>query len=75
MRHFHVAHGRGLYVLTGRADAGYVACERCGARTPRSTTRPSPASPPCCARRAGYEADLSHFPIVGTCPECDDAHS
>ena len=31
MRHFHLAHGRGLYALTGRYDAGYATCERCGA--------------------------------------------
>jgi Fur family ferric uptake transcriptional regulator len=74
VRHFHLAHGRGLYALTGRCDAGYAACERCGAH--RALDRGAVARVAAALREAcGYEAHLSHFPIVGTCPECDDAHS
>jgi Fur family transcriptional regulator, ferric uptake regulator len=74
VRHFHLAHGPGLYALTGRHKAGYVACERCGAHRP--------LDPDAVARVAavlreacGYEAQLAHFAIVGRCPECDHAHS
>jgi Fe2+ or Zn2+ uptake regulation protein len=74
VRHFHLAHGRGLYALTGRDHAGYATCERCGAHhalDPEAVARVAAALREAC----GYEAHLSHFPIVGTCPECDDAHS
>ena len=74
VRHFHLAHGRGLYALTGRDHAGYATCERCGAHhalDPEAVARVAAALREVC----GYEAHLSHFPIVGTCPECDDAHS
>jgi Fur family ferric uptake transcriptional regulator len=73
VRHFHLAHGRGLYALTGRCDSGYATCERCGAH--RALDRGAVARVAAALREAcGYEARLSHFPIVGTCPECD-AHS
>ena len=36
-RHVHLGHAAGLYVLSGRHDGGYAACERCG-RTCRATT-------------------------------------
>src|SRR5215211_934017 len=29
VRHLHLTQGPGLYTLTGRHQAGYVACERC----------------------------------------------
>jgi len=74
VRHFHLAHGRGLYALTGRHDSGYATCERCGAHhalDPDAVARVAAALREAC----GYEAHLSHFPIVGTCPECDHAYS
>jgi Fur family transcriptional regulator, ferric uptake regulator len=74
VRHFHLAHGRGLYALTGRHEAGYASCERCGAHRPldhEAVARVAAVLREAC----GYEAHLSHFPIVGTCPECDHAHS
>jgi Fe2+ or Zn2+ uptake regulation protein len=74
VRHFHVAHGKGLYGLANRADAGYVACERCGAHRPldhAAVARVAAVLREAC----GYEPQLAHFPIVGRCPECDHAHS
>jgi Fur family ferric uptake transcriptional regulator len=69
VRHFHVGHGPGLYALTEREQPGYAACEHCGAH------RPLPAEAlarvAAAVREAvGYEARLSHFPIVGRCPDC-----
>jgi Fur family transcriptional regulator, ferric uptake regulator len=69
VRHVHVGHGPGLYALARTHDTGYAACERCGSHT---------ALPPgeLAALRAavlaatGFETDFSHFPIVGTCPDC-----
>jgi Fur family ferric uptake transcriptional regulator len=74
VRHFHLPQGPGLYALTGRHEAGYASCERCGthrALDPEAVARVAAALREVC----GYEAHLSHFPIVGTCPECDHAHS
>jgi Fur family ferric uptake transcriptional regulator len=74
VRHFHLPQGPGLYALSGRHEAGYASCERCGAHRaldPDAVARVAAALREVC----GYEAHLSHFPIVGTCPECDHAHS
>jgi Fe2+ or Zn2+ uptake regulation protein len=74
VHHFHVAHGPGLYALSGRHQAGYVACERCGAHRPLDQA--TVAQVAAVLRAAcGYEPQLVHFPIVGRCPECDHAHS
>jgi Fur family ferric uptake transcriptional regulator len=74
VRHFHVAHGAGLYALSNRHRAGYVACERCGAHRPLEAA--AVAQVAAVLRAAcGYEPQLVHFPIVGRCPECSDAHS
>jgi Fe2+ or Zn2+ uptake regulation protein len=74
VRHFHLGHGPGLYALTGRLEAGYAACERCGVH--RALDPGAVALVAAAVREAcGYEARLAHFPVVGRCPECDDAHS
>jgi len=74
VHHFHVAHGAGLYALSGRHQAGYVACERCGAHRPLDHA--TVAQVAAVLRQAcGYEPQLVHFPIVGRCPGCDHAHS
>jgi Fur family ferric uptake transcriptional regulator len=69
VRHFHVGHGPGLYALAERGDRGYAACEHCGAH------RPLPAEAVARVAAAvrdavGYETRLSHFPLIGRCPEC-----
>ncbi len=74
VRHFHLPQGPGVYALSGRHEAGYASWERCGAHRgldPDAVARVAAAL----REVGGYEAHLSHFPIVGTCPECDDAHS
>jgi Fur family transcriptional regulator, ferric uptake regulator len=74
VRHFHLPSGPGLYALAGRHEAGYVSCERCGRH--RALDSDAVARVAAALREAcGYEAHLSHFPIVGTCPDCDHAHS
>ena len=74
VRHFHVAHGAGRYSLAGRSQAGYVACEKCGAHG--VLDHATVAQVAAVLREAcGYEPQLVHFPIVGRCPECDHAHS
>jgi Fur family transcriptional regulator, ferric uptake regulator len=74
VRHFHVAHGAGLYALAAQQQAGYVACESCGAHRPLDPS--TVAKVAAVLREArGYEPQLAHFPIVGHCPECRHAHS
>jgi Fur family ferric uptake transcriptional regulator len=74
VRHFHVAHGAGLYALTAPHECGYVACEHCGAHRPLD--HDTVAQVAAVLREAcGYEPQLVHFPVVGRCPECRHAHS
>jgi Fur family transcriptional regulator, ferric uptake regulator len=74
VHHFHVAHGAGLYALAAQQQAGYVACEKCGAH--RSLDHSTVARVAAVLREAcGYEPQLVHFPIVAHCPECRHAHS
>jgi Fur family ferric uptake transcriptional regulator len=74
VRHFHVAHGAGLYALAARHQAGYVACERCGAHQP---LQPAAVAQVAAVLReaCGYEPQLLHFPVIGRCRECRHAHS
>jgi Fur family transcriptional regulator, ferric uptake regulator len=74
VRHFHVAHGAGLYALAGHHQAGYVACERCGAH--QSLEIDTVERIAAVLREAcGYEPQLVHFPIVAHCTECRHARS
>jgi len=74
VRHFHVAHGAGLYALAARHQAGYVACEHCGAHRPLEAATVEQLAAVLRAA-CGYEPQLVHFPIVGRCQECHHAHS
>jgi len=69
VRHFHAGHGPGRYVLAGRAQREYLACEQCGAVESVDPARLDAARD---AIRAvnGFEASFSHFPIVGLCRRC-----
>jgi Fur family ferric uptake transcriptional regulator len=72
VRHVHLGHGPGLYMLANRAGGEYLLCERCGAvravaplalQAVRDAIRDA----------TGYEAHFGHFPIVGRCPACAEA--
>lgn len=80
VRHVHLGHGPGLYVLVGRGEREHLYCEACGAvRTVepeeldslRDTIR----------EQFGFSVGFTHFPIVGLCPRCaamdagGDAHA
>jgi Fur family ferric uptake transcriptional regulator len=74
VRHFHVAHGAGLYALAAKHQAGYVACDRCGAHQPLDIATVEKVA--AVLREAcGYEPQLVHFPLIAHCPECRHAHS
>ena len=69
MRHAHLGHGPGLYVLVGEGEREYLYCERCGAAR---AVDPSELDSVRDRIRElfGYEARFTHFPIVGVCSEC-----
>ena len=69
VRHVHLGHGPGLYLLVGGEEREYLYCERCA----RVTTVPPKRLEPmrdCIRREFGYEARFTHFPIVGLCADC-----
>lgn len=69
VRHFHLGHGPGLYVLSGRAEREYLACERCGRVTSVDAAELDPVRDR--IRKAfGHEASFRHFPMLGLCAEC-----
>jgi Fur family transcriptional regulator, ferric uptake regulator len=69
VRHVHVGHGPGLSALARRRDCGYAACERCGRHAPLTPGQLASVRDAVLAA-TGFDGDFSHFPIVGTCPEC-----
>lgn len=68
VRHVHLGHGPGLYVLAGE-EREYLVCERCDAVR---TAQPGDldAVRENIRERFGYEARFSHFPILGLCARC-----
>ncbi len=69
VRHVHLGHGPGRYVLSGEAGGGFVSCERCGAFEPlgRATLA---AIRELVLDQTGYEPRFTHFPVVGCCAGC-----
>jgi Fur family ferric uptake transcriptional regulator len=74
VRHVHLGHGPGLYVLAGRARSEFLYCEGCGAITvldphDLDTVRRDLRD------RFGLTARFAHFPIVGLCEACSRANA
>jgi Fur family ferric uptake transcriptional regulator len=69
VRHLHLGHGPGLYVLTSRDEAEYLYCERCNRAT---ALRPDELDPIRAEirDRFGFRARFTHFAIVGVCEGC-----
>ena len=69
VRHLHLGHGPGLYVLSGAEEHEYLVCERCDAL--RAVTRDDMDQVRVVIHeRFGWTAGFTHFPIVGLCPHC-----
>jgi Fur family transcriptional regulator, ferric uptake regulator len=69
VRHMHLGHGAGRYVLATREARDYLACERCGSLV--AACPDDLESVRALVRAAfGFEARFGHFPIVGLCPAC-----
>jgi Fur family ferric uptake transcriptional regulator len=69
IRHVHLGHGPGLYVLVGRHEVEYLYCERCAQVTAVTPDRLDPLRETIRAQ-FGYEARFTHFAIVGLCARC-----
>jgi Fur family ferric uptake transcriptional regulator len=66
IHHVHIGHGPGLYALVGSGEPAYLACESCH-RVDVVDLEPIREE---INDRFGYEPRLSHFAILGLCPEC-----
>ena len=69
VRHVHLGHGAGLWVLAGRQDLEYLYCEQCAKVTPVATQDLDPIREQI-KQRFGYRARFTHFAIVGLCEQC-----
>jgi Fur family ferric uptake transcriptional regulator len=69
VRHVHVGHGPGLYMLADRVESEYLQCERCGRL---SAVRPSALARAReeIRRATGFHPSFAHFPLVGLCGDC-----
>jgi Fur family ferric uptake transcriptional regulator len=69
VKHVHLGHGPGLYMLVGSGEREFLTCERC-----HRVVSVAPAEldgvREAIRREFGFEARFSHFPIVGLCPDC-----
>ena len=68
VRHVHVGHGAGRYVLADGTDRGYVACHRCG--TIGELDEAAVQTLRAGIEHTGFTARFTHFPVVGLCGEC-----
>jgi Fur family ferric uptake transcriptional regulator len=69
VRHLHLGHGAGLYVLAGREAAEYLYCEHCAKVTVVAPGELDPVREQI-HDRFGYTPRFTHFAIVGLCDEC-----
>ena len=72
VRHVHLGHSPGLYMLVGGGEREFLTCERCG-RVESVEPAELDAVRDLVRDRFGYEARFGHFPIVGRCSDCFDA--
>jgi Fur family transcriptional regulator, ferric uptake regulator len=69
VRHCHLGHGPGLYAPAGAQDREYLVCNSCSAVLAVEPSRME-AVRNLIHERFGYEAQFSHFPILGLCADC-----
>jgi Fur family transcriptional regulator, ferric uptake regulator len=69
VRHLHLGHGAGLYVLAGREAAEYLYCEGCAKVTVVAPAELDQVRDQI-RDRFGYTPRFTHFAIVGLCDEC-----
>jgi Fur family transcriptional regulator, ferric uptake regulator len=69
IRHLHLGHSPGLYVLSSENDVEYLYCERCAKVTSVTPDRLDPIREQV-RREFGYTPRFTHFAIVGVCRDC-----
>jgi Fur family ferric uptake transcriptional regulator len=69
VRHVHMGHGPGLYSIAAAKPIEFLTCERCQALETVEPRRLDHIRE-LIAQEFGYRARFTHFPIVGTCAEC-----
>ena len=69
IRHLHLGHSPGLYVLSSENDVEYLYCERCAKVTSVTPDRLDPIRDQV-RREFGYTPRFTHFAIVGLCRDC-----
>lgn len=69
VRHFHLGHGPGLYLLASRQRQEYLVCERCQEVIAAEPGELDPTRAQI-RDRFGFEASFRHFPVVGLCRDC-----
>jgi Fur family ferric uptake transcriptional regulator len=72
VRHVHLAHGAGLYVLAGRREHEYLYCEACEKVTAVAVEDLDQVRELINAQ-FGFRARFTHFAIVGLCDDCTTA--
>jgi Fur family transcriptional regulator, ferric uptake regulator len=69
VRHVHLGHGAGLYVLAGGREFEYLYCERCENVTAVAARELDPIRSHL-EHEFGFRAGFTHFAIVGVCKRC-----
>lgn len=69
IRHVHLGHSPGLYVLVSEHAVEYLYCERCAKVTAVTPERLDPIRERI-QQQFGYAARFTHFAIVGICHDC-----
>jgi Fur family ferric uptake transcriptional regulator len=69
VRHVHLAHGAGLYLLADRQEQEYLYCERCSTVTAVAIEDLDPVRD-LIKDQFGFNARFTHFAIVGLCERC-----
>lgn len=69
VRHLHLGHSPGLYVLAAENEVEYLYCERC-AKVTAVTPQRLDAVRQEIKNQFGYTPQFTHFAIVGTCQDC-----
>ncbi len=72
LRHLHLGHSPGLYVLSSEHEVEYLYCERCAKVTAVAPDRLEPVRTQI-KRQFGYTPRFTHFAIVGICQDCSQA--
>ena len=74
VRHLHLGHSPGLYVLVGEHEVEYLYCDRCSKVTAVAPERLDPVREQI-QRDFGHVPRFTHFAIVGTCQACAAHHT